>query len=105
MVQKKVQKMRFLAIFSSLGSRFDSIAYDGSPKCFSTHGSGYSSYLTNKACTMCINCAKKVQKMRFLAFFSTLMARIDSISHMMIVLNVFQHMAVAQGHAQLIRYA
>ena len=48
---------------------------------------------------MCINCAKKEQKMRFLAFISTLVARIDSISHMMIVLNVSQHVAVVIGHA------
>ena len=35
----------------------------------------------------------------FLAFFSTLVTRIDSISHMVVVLNVSQHMATVIGHA------
>ena len=42
---------------------------------------------------------KKVQKKRFLALCSSLVARIDSISHMMVVLNVSQHLAVVLGHA------
>ena len=54
---------------------------------------------------MCINFAKKEPKMRFLAFFSTLVAQIDSITHMMVVLNVSHNMIVGKGHAQLIRYA
>ena len=48
---------------------------------------------------------KKEQKMRFLAIFLTLVTQIDSISHMMVVLNVSQHVAVAIGHARLINYA
>ena len=56
---------------------------------------------------MCINCAKKEQKMGFpgvSAIFSTLVTQIDSISHMMVVLNVSQHAAVVIGHARLINY-
>ena len=48
---------------------------------------------------------KKEQKMRCLAIFSTLVTQIDSILHMMVVLNVSQHVAVDLGHAQLIKYA
>ena len=43
--------------------------------------------------------------MRFLAIFSILVARIASISHMIVVLNVSQHVAVVLGHAYLIKYA
>ena len=35
----------------------------------------------------------------FFAFFLTLVTRIDLISHMVVVLNVSQHMAVVIGHA------
>ena len=41
------------------------IAYDGSPKCFSTCGSGYRSCIINQICIMCINCAKKSKKLGF----------------------------------------
>ncbi len=57
---------------------------------------------------MCINCAKKSKKWGFLgvsAIFSTLVTQIDSISHMMVVLNVSQLVAVVLGHARLINYA
>ena len=57
------------------------------------------------SCTMCINVQKKCAKNEVFDLFSTLVARIDSISHMMVVLNVSQHMEVVKGHAQLIRYA
>ena len=53
---------------------------------------------------MCINCAKK-SKNNFFAIFLTLVAPIDSVSHMMAVRNIFQHLAVVVGHAQLNRYA
>ena len=33
------------------------IAYDGSPKCFSTYGAGYSTCINSQVCIMCINCA------------------------------------------------
>ena len=39
------------------------------------------------------------------AIFSTLVTQIDSISHMMVVLNVSHHVAVVIGHARLIDYA
>ena len=48
---------------------------------------------------------KKEQKKRILAIFSSLGPRIDSISHMMVVLNVSHHVAVVIGHARLIDYA
>ena len=43
--------------------------------------------------------------MRFLDIFLRLGTQIDSISHMMVVLNVSQHVAVVIGHARLINYA
>ena len=57
---------------------------------------------------MCINCAKKSKKWGFpgvSATFSTLVTQIDSISHMMVVLNVSQHVVVVIGHARSINYA
>ena len=57
---------------------------------------------------MCIDCAKKSKKWGFpgvSAIFSTLVTQTDSISHMMVVLNVSQHVAVVIGHARLINYA
>ena len=75
------------------------IAYDGSAKCFSTCGSGFRSCMINLVCIMCINCAKKEQKMRFLAIFSSLGSRYDLLSHMMGIENVSQHVAVVIGHA------
>ena len=48
---------------------------------------------------------KKELKKRFLAIFSSVVARSDSRSQMMVVLNVSQHMAVVVGDAQLNRYA
>ena len=42
---------------------------------------------------------KKEQKNRFLAIFLTLVTGIDSISHMMVVLNVSQYVVVVIGHA------
>ena len=56
---------------------------------------------------MCINCAKKSKKWGFpgvSAIFSTLVTQIDSISHMMVVLNVSQHVAVVIGHAEIWKY-
>ena len=65
-----------------------SISSDGSPKCFPMYGNGYRSCMTDLVCTMCMNCAKKEPKIRFLTFFSTLAARTDSISHMMVLLKL-----------------
>ena len=48
---------------------------------------------------------EKEQKMRFSGFFSTMVAWIDSLSHMMVVLNVSQHVAVAKLHPELIKDA
>ena len=48
---------------------------------------------------MCINCAKKEQKMRFLAIFSSLGSQIDSVLHIMVVLKVSQHLTMVIGHA------
>ena len=53
---------------------------------------------------MCMNRAKK-SKNNFFAFFLTSVAWIDSVSHMMAVLDIFQNLAVAIGHAQLNRHA
>ena len=53
---------------------------------------------------MCINCAKK-SKNKFFAIFLTFVALIDSVSHMMTVLNIIQYLAVVIGHAQLNRCA
>ena len=39
------------------------------------------------------------------AIFSTSVTQSDSISHMMVVLNVSQHVAVAIGHERVINYA
>ena len=39
------------------------------------------------------------------AILTTLVTQMDSISHMMVVLNVSQHVAVVIGHAILINYA
>ena len=47
------------------GSDLLDIAYDGSPKSFSTYSSGYRSYTANQLCIMCINGAKKSQKLGF----------------------------------------
>ena len=52
-----------------------------------------------------INYAKKMGFPGVSAIFSTLVTQIDSILHMMVVLNVSQHVAVVLGHAQLIKYA
>ena len=41
----------------------------------------------------------------FSAIFSTLVTQIDSISNMVVVLNVSQHVPVVIGHARLINYA
>ena len=41
------------------GSNRLDIAYCGSPNCFSTCGTGFSSCMINQVCIMCINCAKK----------------------------------------------
>ena len=78
------------------------IAYDDSPKCFSTYGSGLRSCTINQVCIMCINCAKRA-KISFFVLDSV--ARIDSVSHMMEVLNISLNLAVAIAHAQLKRYA
>ena len=48
---------------------------------------------------------KKEQKKRFSVIFLTLVARIDSVLHMMTVLNISQHLAGVIGHAQLDMYA
>ena len=80
------------------------IAYDDSPKCFSTCGAGFCSCMVKYVCIMCINCAKKSKK-NFFAIFLALLALIDSVSHMMTVLNISQHLAVVIGHAQLNMYA
>ena len=53
---------------------------------------------------MCINCAKK-SKNNFFAIFLTSVARNDSVSRMMAVLNISLNLAVVIGHAQLNRCA
>ena len=98
-----------IGLFLNFGGsdRLD-IAYDGSPKCFSTCDSGYRSCIINQICIMCKNCAKKSKKWGFLgvsAIFSTSVTQIDSILHKMVVLYVSQHVAVVLGHAQLVKYA
>ena len=51
------------------------------------------------------SCSLIINENSFFAFFSTLLARINSISHNMVVLNVSQHMTVFIGHALLMKYA
>ena len=53
---------------------------------------------------MCINCARK-SKNKFFAIFLTLVALIDSVLHIMRVLNISEHVAVVIGPTQLNRYA
>ena len=53
---------------------------------------------------MCMKCAKKC-KDNFFAIFLSLVARIDSVLHMMAVLNISLNLAVAIGHPQLKRNA
>ena len=48
---------------------------------------------------------KKEQKMRFLAILSSLGSQIDLVLHILVVLNVSQHVAVVIGHARLINQA
>ena len=92
-------------LFLDLGGldRLD-IAYDGSPKCFSTCGSSYRSCIINSVCIICINCAKK-GKNNFFVIFLSFVALIDSVSHMMTFQNISQHLAVVIGHAHLNRHA
>ena len=61
--EQKRAKNEVFGLFLDFGgsNRLD-IAYDGSPKCFSTYGSGYRSCKINQVCIMCINCAKKCKK-------------------------------------------
>ena len=98
---KKEQKMGFSRGFCHFLEFGDSdwldISYDGSPKRFSTCGSGFRSCKINQLC-------KKWGFPGVSAIFSTLVTQIDSILHMMVVLNVSQHVAVVLGHAQLIDY-
>ena len=44
------------------------IAYDDSPKCFSTCGAGFCSCIVKYVCIMCINCAKKSKNNFFCHF-------------------------------------
>jgi len=69
------------------------IAYDDNPKCFSTCDAGFSSCIHQ----VYAQCAQIVHKCT-LAFFSTLVARIDSILHMMVVLNVSKHVVLVLVH-------
>ena len=56
--KKKRAKSEVFGLFLDFdGSNRLGITYDGSPKCFSTYGSGLRSCTINQVCIMCINCA------------------------------------------------
>ena len=75
------------------------IAYCGSTKCFPTSGKVTRSWRTIQKSRKCIFGWSKEPKKKFLAIFWSLVCWIDLILHIMIVLNVFQHLGVVTGHA------
>ena len=73
------------------GSDLIRIAYDYSSKCFSTSGAGFSSCINSvhAQCALIVHICT-------LAFLSILVAWIDSILHIMVVLNVSQHVVLVR---------
>ncbi len=75
------------------------IAYCDGTKCFLTFGNVTRSWRIIQRSEKCIFEWSKVPKMRFLAIFLSLEPRMDLILHIMIIQNVFHHLAVIRGHA------
>ena len=67
-MQKSAKKEVFGTLVEFGGTDRLDIAYDDSPKCFSTCGAGFCSCMVKYVCIMCINCAKKSKKYIFLPF-------------------------------------
>ena len=74
------------------------IAYCDSTKCLPTFGNvTRSSWIIQKS-LKCIFEWSKEPKRRFLAIFSSLVCRIDLILHIVVVLNILQHVPTRLGH-------
>ena len=71
-MQKSAKNEVFVHFLNFGGSVRLDIAYDGSPKCFSTNGSGCRSCMIIQVCIMCTHCAKIEQKNEVFGYFSSI---------------------------------
>ena len=76
------------------------VAYCDSNKCFPTFGNVIRSCRIIQGSQKCIFEWSKEPKKRFLALFCSLVCWIDLILHIVIVLNVFQLLAMLPGHEE-----
>ena len=74
------------------------IAYHDSAKCFLTFGYDIAHAGSFKNLKKCIFEWSEEPKRRFLAIFSSLVCRIDLILHIVVVLNILQHVPTRLGH-------